>query len=94
MSGKLGEASFSHPFASLACSVSRCSSANFYSEFTVNMISNWFIESANFTSGSFDPGVDEVDMSGLTPMPSVRVCADHHVSICLCFAMMFQCAKP
>ena len=52
------------------------------SEFTVNMISNWFIESANFTSGSFDPGVDEVDMSGLTPMPSVRVCADHHVLQC------------
>ena len=47
------------------------------SEFTINMISNWFIEAANFTSGSFEPGVDEVDMSGLTPMPSVRVCNGH-----------------
>ncbi|DBA80506.1 hypothetical protein WJX77_000890 [Trebouxia sp. C0004] len=42
-------------------------------EFTVNMISNWFVEAANFTSGAFDAGVDEVDMTGLTPMPSVRV---------------------
>ena len=41
------------------------------------MISNWFIEAANFTSGAFEPGVDEVDMSGLTPMPSVRVGANH-----------------
>lgn len=49
-----------------------------YREFTVNMISNWFIEAANFTSGSFDPGVDEVEMSGLTPIPSVRVCPAHH----------------
>lgn len=37
------------------------------------MISNWFIEAANFTSGAFEPGIDEVDVSGLTPMPSVRV---------------------
>lgn len=45
------------------------------------MISNWFIEAANFTSGSFDPGVDEVEMSGLTPIPSVRVCVAHHASV-------------
>ncbi len=37
------------------------------------MISDWFVEAANFTSGAFDAGTDEVDMSGLTPMPSVRV---------------------
>ena len=43
-------------------------------EFTINLISNWFVEAANFTSGSFDAGVDEVEMSGLTPMPSVKVC--------------------
>jgi len=42
-------------------------------EFTVNLISDWFVEAANFTSGAFDAGTDEVDMSGLTPMPSVRV---------------------
>ena len=53
-----------------------------YREFTVNMISNWFIEAANFTSGSFEPGVDEVEMSGLTPIPSVRVCFAHHASMC------------
>ncbi len=37
------------------------------------MISDWFVEAANFTCGAFDAGVDEMDMSGLTPMPSVRV---------------------
>lgn len=45
------------------------------------MISNWFIEAANFTSGSFDPGVDEVEMSGLTPIPSVRVCVANQASV-------------
>lgn len=42
-------------------------------EFTINLISNWFVEAANFTSGTFDAGVDEADMCGLTPMPSVKV---------------------
>ena len=37
------------------------------------MISDWFVEAANFTCGAFDAGVDEMDMTGLTPMPSVRV---------------------
>lgn len=42
-------------------------------EFTINLISDWFVEASNFTSGTFDAGVDEVDMCGLTPIPSVRV---------------------
>ncbi len=37
------------------------------------MISDWFVEAANFTCGAFDAGVDEMDMTGLAPMPSVRV---------------------
>lgn len=44
-----------------------------FREFTINLISNWFVEAANFTSGTFDAGVDEADMCGLTPMPSVKV---------------------
>jgi flavin reductase (DIM6/NTAB) family NADH-FMN oxidoreductase RutF len=43
------------------------------SEFVVNIISDWFIEAANYTSGDFDRGVDEMALAGLTPVPSVMV---------------------
>lgn len=46
---------------------------NFCSEFTVNMISDWFLEAANYCAGNFEAGVDEVDMCGLTTIPSVKV---------------------
>ena len=42
-------------------------------EFTLNMISEWFVESANHTSGSYDPEVDELDLSGFTSTPSKKV---------------------
>ena len=42
-------------------------------EFTVNIISDWFVEAANHTCGNYDPGVDEMSLSGLTPLPSTRV---------------------
>ena len=42
-------------------------------EFTLNMMSEWFLESANHTCGSYDRGVDELQLSSLTPIPSVKV---------------------
>eukprot|EP00205_Picochlorum_sp_RCC944_P002956 CAMPEP_0182615656 /NCGR_PEP_ID=MMETSP1330-20130603/35595_1 /TAXON_ID=464278 /ORGANISM="Picochlorum sp., Strain RCC944" /LENGTH=48 /DNA_ID= /DNA_START= /DNA_END= /DNA_ORIENTATION= len=39
-------------------------------EFTVNVLSEWFLEQANHTCGNYDPGVNEMALSGLTPMPS------------------------
>ena len=42
-------------------------------EFTLNMISEWFLEAANHTCGAYDRGVDEFELSGLTPVPSVKV---------------------
>ena len=42
-------------------------------EFTLNMMSEWFLESANHTCGSYDRGVDELRLSSLTPIPSVKV---------------------
>lgn len=42
-------------------------------EFTINMISNWFLEAANYCSGNFEAGDDELDMCGLTAMPSTKV---------------------
>ena len=37
-------------------------------EFTVNIISEWFLEAANHTCGPFDPDVDEMALAGLTPV--------------------------
>ena len=37
------------------------------------MMSEWFLESANHTCGSYDRGVDELLLANLTPIPSVRV---------------------
>ncbi|GMH33663.1 hypothetical protein BSKO_01497 [Bryopsis sp. KO-2023] len=42
-------------------------------EFVVNIMSEWFVEAANHTCGNFDPGVNEMELSGLTPVPSVKV---------------------
>lgn len=37
------------------------------------MMSEWFLEAANHTCGNYDRGVNEIELTGLTPMPSVRV---------------------
>lgn len=37
------------------------------------LISSWFVEAANHTSGEFPAEVDEWALSGLTPEPSVKV---------------------
>eukprot|EP00878_Enallax_costatus_P004685 GHUV01004933.1.p1 GENE.GHUV01004933.1~~GHUV01004933.1.p1 ORF type:complete len:211 (+),score=50.69 GHUV01004933.1:316-948(+) len=42
-------------------------------EFTINIMSEWFVEAANHTCGAFDRGVNEFELSGLTPVPSQRV---------------------
>ena len=42
-------------------------------QFVVNIISDWYLESANHTCGNFDPDVNEMDIAGLTPIPSVIV---------------------
>jgi flavin reductase (DIM6/NTAB) family NADH-FMN oxidoreductase RutF len=39
-------------------------------EFVVNIMSTWFLEAANHTCGSYDPDVNEFEVSGLTPVPS------------------------
>ncbi|GIL67856.1 hypothetical protein Vafri_21150, partial [Volvox africanus] len=42
-------------------------------EFVVNIISEWFVEAANHTCGDYPPGVDEMKLSGLNPLPSTKV---------------------
>ncbi|CAN0362239.1 unnamed protein product, partial [Laminaria digitata] len=42
-------------------------------EFVVSIISDWFVEAANHTCGSFPPEVDEMELSGLTPAKSTIV---------------------
>ncbi len=42
-------------------------------EFVVSIMSEWFIEAANHCCGNFDYGENEMQISGLTPMPSVKV---------------------
>lgn len=42
-------------------------------EFVVNVVSDWFVEAANHTCGFYDRGVDELELAGLTPQPSVAV---------------------
>jgi len=42
-------------------------------EFTVNMISEWFVEAANHTCGNYDPDVDELALAGFTAVPSTSV---------------------
>ena len=42
-------------------------------EFVINVISDWFVEAANFTCIDFDRGIDETEAAGLTRTPSVKV---------------------
>lgn len=51
----------------LCCALCVCS------EFVVSIMSDWFIEAANHTCGSFPPEVDEMALTGLTPAKSTIV---------------------
>jgi len=42
-------------------------------EFVVNIISEWFVEAANHCCGAFDYGINEMELSGLTPVPAIKV---------------------
>jgi len=42
-------------------------------QFVVNIISDWFVEAANHTCGAFPPEIDEMEVSGLTPLDSLLV---------------------
>ncbi|KAK6509172.1 hypothetical protein TWF481_003933 [Arthrobotrys musiformis] len=42
-------------------------------ELVINVISEWFLEAANYTSINAPPGVSEFELSGLTPAPSSKV---------------------
>lgn len=42
-------------------------------EFVVSIMSDWFVEAANHTCGSFPPEVDEMKAAGLTPVKSTLV---------------------
>jgi len=44
-------------------------------QFVVNIMSSWFLESANHTCGPFDPEINEMDVAGLTALPSTVVTA-------------------
>jgi flavin reductase (DIM6/NTAB) family NADH-FMN oxidoreductase RutF len=49
-------------------------------EFVVAIISRWMIEAANHTCGPYDLGVDEMQLAGFTPEPSVKVLTPAHRS--------------
>lgn len=42
-------------------------------ECVVHIISDWFVEAANHTCGAYDYDVDEIELSGLNTLPSVKV---------------------
>eukprot|EP00210_Caulerpa_lentillifera_P004705 g4489.t1 len=42
-------------------------------EFVVNIISEWFIESANYTCAPLNPEINEMELVNLTPVPSVKI---------------------
>jgi flavin reductase (DIM6/NTAB) family NADH-FMN oxidoreductase RutF len=42
-------------------------------EFTVNIMSLWFVEAANHTSGNYNRGVNEFEIAGLTQLASELV---------------------
>lgn len=46
-------------------------------ELTINIISEWFVEAANFCSTNAPHGVDEWNLSGLTPLESAKVKPQH-----------------
>lgn len=39
-------------------------------QFVVNIMSSWYLESANHTSGPFPPDQNEFELAGLTTVPS------------------------
>lgn len=43
------------------------------SEFVVNIMSEWYVESANHTCGPFPYETDEISLSGLNTIPSTKV---------------------
>ncbi len=45
-------------------------------------MSDWFLEAANHTCGDYDPDVDEMALSGLTPLPSLLVRRHCRVPLC------------
>lgn len=63
-------------------------------EFTLNMISEWFIEAANHTSGLYDYGVDEMKLSGLTPIPSTLVKAPRVAESAIQFECVLRHSYP
>lgn len=46
-------------------------------ELTVNIISEWFVEAANYCSLNAPEDIDEWKLSGLTPLPSTHVKPEH-----------------
>lgn len=46
-------------------------------ELTISIISEWFAEAANYTNVNAPAGVDEWQLSGLTPAPSAKVAPPH-----------------
>jgi flavin reductase (DIM6/NTAB) family NADH-FMN oxidoreductase RutF len=42
-------------------------------EFVINIISEWYVEAANHTCGNFPSDVDEIEVTGLTPIASIDV---------------------
>ncbi|KAK7202367.1 hypothetical protein BZA70DRAFT_292333 [Myxozyma melibiosi] len=46
-------------------------------ELTINIISEWFVEAANYTATNAPPEISEWDVSGLTPLASEKVKPPH-----------------
>ncbi|GME72497.1 unnamed protein product [Ambrosiozyma monospora] len=46
-------------------------------ECTISIISEWFIEAANYTCTDAPSDVDEWELAGLTPLPSMKVKPEH-----------------
>eukprot|EP01038_Epipyxis_sp_PR26KG_P012815 gene12815-17180_t len=42
-------------------------------QFVVNIMSEWYIDSANHTCGNFSPEVNEMELAGLTSIPSQAI---------------------
>jgi flavin reductase (DIM6/NTAB) family NADH-FMN oxidoreductase RutF len=42
-------------------------------QLVVNIMSTWYIESANHASGAFPPGENEMEFAGMTAVPSTVV---------------------
>ncbi|EMG50555.1 hypothetical protein SBY92_001359 [Candida maltosa Xu316] len=46
-------------------------------ELTINIISEWFVEAANYAATNAPPGIDEWKLTGLTPVQSTKVKPPH-----------------